>query len=287
MDEQQLMFEASAKDLIERALAMPLERKIEKAVAVLREYEKKALELSPDGYYVCDSGGKDSDCIVELARMAGVKHTCNHNLTTIDPPELYRYLRKTRPDTIIHRPKMHMMTRLIEKGTPPTRRIRWCCEEYKEHGGDGLAKVIGVRISESARRAEIWQIVNINKKIGWIIAPIAYWTDYDVWEFHKMRNLPYCELYDQGFKRLGCIGCPMAGSTGQAQEFARWPRYELMWRKAVFATWHKWRGIPNKTGTKRLSDVLGSPESYYAWWRSGEAQESPDQCVFEEMMSNT
>ena len=43
------------------------------------EMEKKAIEVlkafePDDGYYLCYSGGKDSDCIRILADLAGVKH---------------------------------------------------------------------------------------------------------------------------------------------------------------------------------------------------------------------
>ena len=53
-------FQPSEQDLINRALAVSLDKKIDRAITLLREYEKKALELSPDGYYLAFSGGKDS-----------------------------------------------------------------------------------------------------------------------------------------------------------------------------------------------------------------------------------
>lgn len=63
-----------------------------------------------------------------------------------------------------------------------------------------------------------------------IINPIVDWTDEDVWEFLngdwiRPGGVPHCCLYDQGFKRLGCIGCPMAGTKRMAAEFLRWPKY--------------------------------------------------------------
>ena len=48
------------------------------------------------------------------------------------------------------------------------------------------------------------------QKNAYICNPIVDWTDEDVWNFIKGNNLPYCKLYDDGEKRLGCIGCPMA-----------------------------------------------------------------------------
>ena len=63
------------------------------------EKEVKAIErlkaFEPDdGYYLCYSGGKDSDVIRILAQLAGVKHEVVHNLTTVDAPETVRYVNR-------------------------------------------------------------------------------------------------------------------------------------------------------------------------------------------------
>lgn len=56
--------------------------------------------------------------------------------------------------------------------------------------------------------------------------PIIDWTTDEVWEFLHKYNVPYCCLYDQGFKRLGCIGCPMGTSKNREEWFRRWPTYK-------------------------------------------------------------
>ena len=62
--------------------------------------------------------------------------------------------------------------------------------------------------------------------------PIIEWTDDDVWEFIKGEKIPYCELYDEGWQRLGCIGCPMASKHGREKEFLRWPKYKGAYLRA-------------------------------------------------------
>ena len=51
----------------------------------------KAFEPESEPYYLCYSGGKDSDVIRILASLAGVKHDIVHNLTTVLPlsPSLF------------------------------------------------------------------------------------------------------------------------------------------------------------------------------------------------------
>ncbi len=127
--------------------------------------EKVAIErlksFEPDdGYYLCYSGGKDSDVIRILADIAGVQHENVHNLTTVDAPETVQYI-KSLPDVRIDYPETTMW-KLIEKMTlPPTRKMRYCCEVLKEHGGAGKVKITGVRWDESAKRAESADVVTI------------------------------------------------------------------------------------------------------------------------------
>ena len=53
----------------------------------------KAFEPETDPYYLCYSGGKDSDVIRILAQLVGVKHDIHHNLTSVDAPETIYYIR--------------------------------------------------------------------------------------------------------------------------------------------------------------------------------------------------
>lgn len=131
----------------------------------LKEKEAKAIEAlkmfepEDEPYYLCYSGGKDSDVIRILAQLAGVKHEIHHNLTTVDAPETIQYI-KTIPNVQIDKARyqdgsVKTMWNLIPKKTlPPTRLMRYCCEEFKEHGGKGRLKITGVRAQESISRSE-------------------------------------------------------------------------------------------------------------------------------------
>lgn len=68
-----------------------------------------------------------------------------------------------------------------------------------------------------------------------VVNPIIDWEDEDVWEFIRENNLPYCSLYDEGFKRLGCIGCSLGGRKSQLREFERWPKYKQLYINAMDA----------------------------------------------------
>ena len=64
-----------------------------------------------------------------------------------------------------------------------------------------------------------------------MLNPIVDWEEDDVWEFlNDVAKVSHCELYDQGFKRLGCIGCPMANN--RADELERYPKYKAAYMRA-------------------------------------------------------
>ena len=252
----------------------------------------KAFE-PPEGYFLAFSGGKDSVCIKALADMAGVKYDAHYNVTSVDPPELVRFIKEKYPDVSRDIPhdkdgKPITMWNLIpKKKMPPTRLARYCCAVLKESAGKGRITVTGVRWAESFRRKENQGVVLLkdaskdfkdnpnftstakggvvlnddndeNRRTvehcyrtrRTLLNPIVDWTDEDVWEFIKTYNVPYCELYDKGYTRLGCIGCPM--STAAAAELERYPKYKQNYIRAF---------------DRMLKEFETPPES----WENGEA----------------
>lgn len=66
-----------------------------------------------------------------------------------------------------------------------------------------------------------------------LLNPIVDWTDDEVWEFlNDIVKVPHCRLYDEGYKRIGCIGCPMAGAAGQKAQFERYPKFRGLYIRA-------------------------------------------------------
>jgi phosphoadenosine phosphosulfate reductase len=256
-----------------------LEIMVDLAIKRLRHYS----QFDERGYYLAFSGGKDSQCIYHLAQEAGVKFDAHYNQTGIDPPELIYNMRKHYPDVKVEPYEKSMWQLIREHGMPPTRTVRFCCEHLKERGGQGRVVVTGVRAAESLRRKEGYGIVTIqhsNKakraytfdpeqgehlmrtcptKGKVVLAPIFDWTDEDVWAYIRDRNLPYCSLYDEGFERLGCIGCPMSGREGQLREFARWPKFKEAYIRAFDAmlTLHRDRNYRKN---------WSSGQEVFDWW---------------------
>jgi phosphoadenosine phosphosulfate reductase len=257
---------ASPSRYVKHQQSAPLDNKVDCAIAALRQFEAAAVKENGYGYCGCFSGGKDSGVIKELARMAGVSVRWRYNVTTIDPPELVRHIRKHHPDVVFNYPDRAMMAAVPLHSTLPTRKGRWCCRDYKERYGDPV-RILGVRASEFPRRAANWGVWSAYPKGCWTLAPIVYWTDDDVWTFTKNRKIPYCSLYDEGFERLGCIGCPLIGTDKRIREFQRWPMMQRAWEKAIRRWWDKWNDVPRLDGEQRwYFKTFKTVQEVWNWW---------------------
>jgi phosphoadenosine phosphosulfate reductase len=219
----------------------------------------------PEGYYLAFSGGKDSVVIYRLAEMAGVKFDAHYHMTP-DPPPLVKFIRQQFPSVIMERSPETMWQLIPRKLMPPTRMVRYCCEVLKERGGEGRVVVMGVRWAESARRRKSWKVVEkCIKKSRITINPILFWTDAEVWEFIHSENIPYCSLYDDGYKRLGCVGCPM--SYNKRRELDAYPKIKAAYLRAFgrMIEERKKRGLDSGAEGHAKWDT---PENVMEWWLS-------------------
>lgn len=260
-----------------------LRKKMLHSVELLQKAEKIALNYDAEqGYYLAFSGGKDSQALYHMTQLAGVRFQGHMNLTSVDPPEVIRFVKKNYPEVELIKPGKSIFQHAIEKQILPTMRVRWCCAEYKETAGAGKVTLIGIRKAESSRRAKRNEVEINNRKFSGdldglkeyrqeqkakrmkrkskangvnitnadeeqtlgcihgkeslLISPIIYWTEQDVWEFlNDVVKVPHCSLYDEGWHRIGCIGCPMSSHKQKILENERYPHIKRGWIKAIKA----------------------------------------------------
>lgn len=279
----------------------PIDHKIHAAIQRLKTFEPE------EGYFVAFSGGKDSQCIYHLCQLAGVKFDAHYSVSSVDPPELVRFIREKYPAVAMEVPHdkdgnpITMWNLIPQKLIPPTRIARYCCEKLKEKCGRGRMTVTGVRWEESRNREENQGMVTIasrSKKlrrkfeesgvehsvsrIGGIVMntdndparrmveqcfrthktlvnPIIDWAEEDVWFFlREFMQVESCGLYEEGFHRIGCIGCPMAGVHRWA-EFERWPRYKELYLRAFDR-------MLAQRAQRALPTDWRSAEEVFDWW---------------------
>ena len=224
----------------------------------------------PEGYYLAFSGGKDSQCIYHLAIAAGVKFDAHFSVTTVDPPELLQFIKDHYPEVHWERPEKSMFRLIVDHGTLPTRIMRFCCEALKEDKGEGRVVLTGIRWQESNARRKRSMSESCYKVHKLYLHPIIDWSSDDVWAYLDSLGVPHCELYDQGFKRIGCVMCPMAGAKRQQQDAERWPRFAHMYQRAALRGW----AARNEPGRK--PSPFESGEALYNWWITGKARAGDD-----------
>lgn len=284
---------------------LDLRNKIQHSVELIRKAEKLALIYDPEnGYFLAFSGGKDSQCIYHLAKMAGVKFKAHMSLTSVDPVEVIRFVKTNYPDVDLIKPKASIYTIARNKKMLPTMFFRWCCAEYKENTGAGKVTITGVRRQESARRAkrnsveisrhkfsgdfedfEIYRDVKlsiisqkkgkqvqsgcISGKDSIIINPIIDWTEKDVWYFlNNIAKVPHCKLYDKGNRRIGCLFCPMSSKKSIMQDVKNYPHLYKKWLDVIMDI-----NIKNNTRIVQLFRPYVNDDSelciaIFDWWTS-------------------
>lgn len=254
--------------------------KIDKAVETIRKAESLALKYSEYGFHLAFSGGKDSQVIYELCKIAGVKFRPVMQVTTVDPPELMRFVRKNYPDVILERPEMNFYDLIVNHQSLPTMVRRFCCKELKEQSGAGTVTIIGIRRAESNKRAkrnelEISgrkysnsldqfnidnenQILCIKGKDKILLSPIIDWTNSDVWDFIRGRKIDYCELYDQGYRRIGCMFCPSCTVKSKQRDRRNYPGVEKLIKKSIAKLCEK----------GKYAEFNGNVDEIFNWWIS-------------------
>lgn len=288
--------------------------KVKQSIERLRAFEPE------DGYSLAFSGGKDSVCIKALADMAGVKYDAHYSITSVDPPELVQFIKTFPDvirESAHYKPgrgpvsaaypngggPVTMWNLIPLKRMPPTRVQRYCCEFLKESNGAGRIVVTGVRWDESSNRKANRNLVDIGGKGGalvynddndearrtveqcyrtkkTLVNPIIDWTTEDVWEFIRAERIPYCGLYDDGFNRLGCIGCPM--NTRRAdRDFKKWPKYYDSYLRAFD------RMLRARAAAGLVTRAGETAQGIMDWWldeRRSDDRAVPGQMLFTDIM---
>lgn len=260
---------------------------------------KAASEMSLHAYglplVITDSGGKDSSVCKELALRSGIPFEIIHNHTTADAPETVWFVRqeakrfeqlgiKYTINVPTYKGKRTSMWNLIpHKLMPPTRLVRYCCSVLKETGGAGRFIATGVRWAESVNRKNSRGIYekngdkehriilnndnddrrrlfeNCRLKSKRTVNPIIDWSDTDVWQFLYDSKAHVNSLYAEGWCRVGCVGCPMAGQSGRLEEFKRWPKYKDLYLLAF-------KNMLDERAARGMYTSWQTPEDVYNWW---------------------
>ncbi len=198
--------------------------------------------------------------------------------------------------------RITMWNLIPRKMLPPWRKMRYCCSVLKETGCANRMIATGVRWAESknresrsayetlspkmkdkARVSDEKMLLSDNDdtrklfescqlKAKTVVNPIIDWKTSDIWDYVGSERICTNCLYEQGYDRVGCIGCPMAGKS-RWKEFADFPQYKQAYIKA-FDRMLEVRKSKGKDGKWKTG------EEVFLWWM--EDNNVPGQMSFED-----
>lgn len=207
-----------------------LKKKIKFAIKLIQSASNMA-QKHGQPLEVAYSGGKDSDVILELTKMAKVPFRAIYKNTTIDPAGTIKHAQEVGAEIL--RPK-HGFFELVHKMGFPNRFTRFCCGYLKEYHVLDYT-IVGIRKDESIKRSKIYKepemcrVYSKTKKSRQYF-PILEWTAKDVEEFIKERGIKCAPIYydkDGNFNvecRLGCMCCPLMSKKNRIESFKKNPK---------------------------------------------------------------
>lgn len=240
-------------------MTQDLQKKIDRAIKLIQNASKIASDNGCPEIEVAYSGGKDSDVILELTKMANVPYRAIYKNTTIDPPSTIKHAIEMGAEVL--RPKYRFFELVREMGLP-TRHNRFCCRYLKEYKVLDYA-IVGVRRDESRKRKELYKepemcrVYSKKEKVKQYY-PILDWSNDDVEQFIKERNIRCAPIYydEKGNfhveRRLGCMCCPLASKNKRIAQFKKYPNMV----KAYIRAGKEWMEThPNTSSAKQYSSI--------------------------------
>lgn len=100
---------------------------------------------------------------------------------------------------------------------------------------------------------------NCRLKAKRVVNPIIDWRDEDVYSFLEDAKCPMNPLYAEGQCRVGCVGCPMAGTRGREAQFARWVKYKNLYLLAFDRMLKERKRLGKESSWATAEDV-------FRWW---------------------
>ncbi len=203
-----------------------LEAKVDAALAFLRD---TAASHAPDGIALAFTGGKDSTVALHLWRLA---------LAGLDKPRRPLVINLDTgckfPEVMAFRDALAGLWRFdlrVIKSERPAglefgKDVIACCRALKVEPllaaireMDIKILLTGLRADENPHRADLSPLENHGDHMR--LHPILNFTEMDIWAYVQTRELPYCDLYEKGYRSLGCMPCTNLPEAGGAERSGR------------------------------------------------------------------
>lgn len=170
------------------------------------------------------TGGKDSTVVLALWRAVLREHGCSAPVRVLNLdtgckfPEVLDFrdhlAREWNLEMHVARPEVELA------GYPLAVDPVACCGDLKIRPlNEAVARLeipallTGVRADENPDRADRPWLDDHGDHVRAL--PILEWTELDIWTFMVRESIPWCTLYDQGYRSLGCMPCTVRSARGE------------------------------------------------------------------------
>lgn len=205
-----------------------LEDKIRSTESILLKVLESA---DPSAVRVAWTGGKDSTVLLYIwkavldHRQLGPVHAINLD-TGCKFEEVLAFRDRLAGewgvDLFVARPEVDIMT------FPVAADVVACCRALKVEPlkraivlTEATHVLTGIRRDEHPDRAGREPFEEREDPPHTMVNPILEWSETDIWAFHARFNLPHCELYDHGYRSLGCRPCTSKPGAGDEERSGR------------------------------------------------------------------
>lgn len=138
---------------------------------------------------------------------------------------------------------------------------------------------MGIRWAESVRRKNKRRMVEqCYRDSSFTVNPIIDWTDKNIWDFIHSEKIEYCSLYDNGWKRIGCMFCPSDSGKHKYLLTKLYPKITYNFIKAF----QKFYEIKTTTKCNEFVSQFKNGEELFYWWISNKPVNKTGQFSFME-----
>jgi phosphoadenosine phosphosulfate reductase len=168
--------------------------------------------VSEVGVFSVDTGRLPAETYELIEQLRDRYPGMRLDLLSPNPNQLARMVSRHGPNLFYRSVEQRLLCCNVRKVQPLTRHLA------------GLdAWVTGLRRDQWASRAEIRK-VEIDHDHGAIVKlnPLAEWTEDEVWDYVRERDVPTHPLYERGYRSIGCAPCTRATQPGEDARAGRW-----------------------------------------------------------------
>ncbi len=212
----------SDKNIAAESLAL-LEQKISLGIEIIKEAEDRY----GDKIGIAFTGGKDSTVLLDLIRRSK-NGKIPFKVITIDTsaefPEIKEFMEKLKSAWNFEIVKYSNNEALRQK-YPIAKDKTDCCNTLKTIPLKESIKYLhlkamftGIRRDENEARANESFFSKRKDPHHFRVHPLLHFTEKDIWDYIKFNNLPYCNLYEQGYRSLDCAPCTHITAEKDAAE---------------------------------------------------------------------